>query len=282
MHFLYENMSQGKRIHNKGAGDESLPPQAYEKLIEDMANVRVAFQMVGGDKIWFKRYDLNVRNWAQRLHSLFSRVFNNPIFYASSPMSPQEALKHEVGKIEQFGAKGFNVPKVLYEGEIVLAISDLGDNLEIVFKKNSEQDRDYCDKLLCLWAGEIGKLHAAGLCHGRPHPRDVTYTNENWAFLDFEENPESVMPMEYAQARDFFLLFHQLVKLMGNKKILDEALKMYKKNAPAEVLVVAQKSLRDLGWVIKLAGLLVKISKRNDLERFLLASHFLKQNLETS
>ncbi len=56
------------------------------------------------------------------------------------------------------------------------------------------------DGLLLRAATEIGRLHRAGLCHGRPHPRDFVIDAEGrFGFLDFEEDPQAVMPLASAQ-----------------------------------------------------------------------------------
>src|SRR5690606_39575859 len=65
--------------------------------------------------------------------------------------------------------------------------------------------------MLVEMAGALGRVHARGLCHGRPHPRDLFRTADGrWGYLDFEEEPEASMPLAAAQAREVWLMFMEI------------------------------------------------------------------------
>ncbi len=157
-------------------------------------------------------------------------------FCAARRKRTRRAWPSEKRKAQAFLAAGFEVPRIVYGEGPVLVLSDVApiiqDRLKCLRKENAQEH----DELLIHCAHALGKAHAKGLCHGRPHPRDFFQKNGVAGFLDFEEEPEAVMPLAVAQARDVWLLFFQITAQARFSKTPHRALAAYRAAAPADVV----------------------------------------------
>ncbi len=160
--------------------------------------------------VWIKRYAGREGLMRVRAQSLLARLLREPMLRPSPVLSPDRMIGRETAKMAAFKAAGFRTAGIVYRGPRALVLENLGRNLGGDMRDARGEPVSH-DALLVRCATEIGRLHRAGLCHGRPHPRDFVITADDaFAFLDFEEDPEAVMPLASAQARDVLLLFLQI------------------------------------------------------------------------
>ena len=257
---------------------------SVEQAIEDINNEtwpnRVHVKLIDGEKFWFKVYSFRNYPFGRVAHRLFSFIVRQPFLKATKLNSPTTCLQRELKKAQDFRDAGFLTPQIMAVKHNIVAMKDAGTAFQEYLAPVAAKDADLYDKLLCEWAGQYGKLHAKGLCHGRPHLRDIIFQNNQWIFLDFEEQPEDVMPLATAQARDLLLIFHVLSRKIRVESNLEKALLAYSKHAPREVLIALHKILQDIEPIIKLAKFLSKLHSGSDIKRFISATDFLKQNLE--
>ncbi|MCC5971890.1 MAG: hypothetical protein JJU15_18270 [Pararhodobacter sp.] len=101
-------------------------------------------------------------------------------------------------------ARGAPVPPILAEGEGYLVLPDSGPSLEATLTDAAPDER----LRACRAAGAaLAGLHALGLAHGRPHPRDLCWDGARIVFLDFERG-SSANASERRQIWDLVLLIH--------------------------------------------------------------------------
>ncbi|HXV31194.1 MAG TPA: serine/threonine protein phosphatase, partial [Sinorhizobium sp.] len=133
--------------------------------------------------VWIKRYGRHGQRLVQRFQWLASRLTGRTFLRPSPLLRPEEAVDREVRQIAAFSAAGFMTPEVLYRGPTAIVLSHLG--LPVLRQMSELDDNSEAhDALLIRCASELGKLHAAGLCHGRPHPRDFVLNEGRFGFLD--------------------------------------------------------------------------------------------------
>ncbi|OJU51827.1 MAG: serine/threonine protein phosphatase [Mesorhizobium sp. 61-13] len=205
------------------------------RLIVAQASLRVSRASVDGRLVWIKRYDVEAKPLAKRLHSLISPLL--PAFLRSSPTTgPAEAIAREMRKLASFRAAGFAVPDLVFSNQSVLVLSDVGEVVQKTLVDSLPADPARHDDLLVEVAKALGEAHRAGLCHGRPHPRDMFLRDGRIGFLDFEEEPEAVMTLAMAQARDAWLLFLQISPRAVLPETQARALAAYRAAAPLEVI----------------------------------------------
>lgn len=227
--------------------------------------------------VWIKRYGTEKVNMWYWPHRLLSPLL--PPFFRAGPLrSPDEMIGQEVVRIERFMLKGVQVPEVLYRAGATLILSDLSPSVHAKLAAIRETDAVGHEALLVETAAALGRIHAAGLCHGRPHPRDLTVVDGRIGFLDFEEDPEAVMPLADAQARDIWILFFQLTRrTLQGEPTLDRAYRAWSKAAPAEARVALGRLIRLAARFLPAARLIGRVHMGSDLRRFIVATGYLEK-----
>lgn len=226
--------------------------------------------------VWIKRYGTESALIWRRLYLPFERLM--PMAFRVTPVrSPAQMIQQEIRRMERFRGKGIDVPEVLYQAGSTLVLSDVGQAMELHLY-NVRSDPKAYDDLLVFCAAELGRIHAAGLCHGRPYPRDMTMTNGRVGFLDFEEDPEAVMPLETAQARDLWILFFQLARrAQAGEATLKRALDAWKDQVSEGVWHELRQIIRMAARFLPLARLIGRVRMGSDLRRFIVATGYLEK-----
>ncbi|WP_083639504.1 BUD32 family EKC/KEOPS complex subunit [Xaviernesmea oryzae] len=233
----------------------------------------------GGRALWIKRYEGLTPSLLRgtMLRRLAARLGPNARMLAPSPrLSAEASAQGEKRRIEALAAAGFRVPRILYQGPAALVLSDLGPNVLALMKALSPVDPQGHDALLVRCARELGRLHAAGLCHGRPHPRDFALDSQGFGFLDLEEDPAAVMPMPLAQARDFWLLFLQVASRALARETLEQALAAWRENRPNAAETALDDIIPMLARFLPLARFALRLRRGADIDRFILATDYLR------
>ncbi|UHS60163.1 serine/threonine protein phosphatase [Agrobacterium vaccinii] len=227
--------------------------------------------------VWIKRQGTETAPWWLKIQAFFAAALPYKFLKPSPILKPTEMMAREKRRMMTFGENGFPVPEIIYSSQTAIVISDVGPTVQRILKTKRGAGASDHDGLLIDCAAAIGNLHAAGLCHGRPHVRDFFLQDGRIGFMDFEEEPEAVMPLETAQARDIWLLFLPLVSLAQNgKTTLDAAYQAWSARAPKETIVELQRLVRVLSRFLPLARLIGRVRMGSDLQRFIVATDYLK------
>lgn len=241
-----------------GTDDENgdvLSPQATETLIRLLAgseHTRLSSAQIDGQAVWIKRLDAERWPFAKWMHAWMSPLIPFVFLRSSAPGTAADMARREARKSATFRARGFATPAILYQGDAVLVLSEVAEIAQHRLSRLRETDPEQHEELLVSMAAALGSVHAAGLCHGRPHPSDFFYQNESWGFLDFEEEPEAVMPLAVAHARDVWLLFLPISTVALREETVGRAFAAYRANAPAA-------TIPELRRVVSLFSLLVPV-----------------------
>lgn len=155
------------------------------------------------DYLWVKQaVPPKARIW-HVLQKIIAAIIPNPMLRATVSDGGGNALRMEATRLQEFRAKGFHAPEVKDFNDEMLIITHLGPQLrEELDRMNSAEQRMAVMKTA---TAELARLHNAGLAHGRPYLRDMTWDGDKIGFLDLEENPVDVMPLASAQARDVWV-----------------------------------------------------------------------------
>ena len=171
-------------------------------LANAASRLRMQPVQIGGRKVWVKQFGVERLHPGRFLHWLAS-PFIYPCFLKSSALrGGRGMLKREKRKISLFERAGFKVPAILAEG---------GEGRGRVDDDEAGHERAVAGAQVHVVVElELGHQEqrqplAAGLCHGRPLARDAILSGADVVFVDFEEEPEAVMPLADAQARDLWV-----------------------------------------------------------------------------
>lgn len=218
--------------------DTKLSPEGLEQLTQLLAGtpVRLSSAQIDGRTVWIKRFDTEGRSIPEALHALASPLLPLTFMRSSPRANPEQLCDREARKSHAFQMAGFQALVVLYRRGPVLAVAEVHEILEPKLHGLRDADPAAHDELLVDMAGALGQIHAAGLCHGRPHPRDMYLNDLGWGFIDFEEEPEAAMPLAAAQARDVWLAFAQITYRAVNAATPVRAFRAWQTEAPFSIL----------------------------------------------
>jgi tRNA A-37 threonylcarbamoyl transferase component Bud32 len=243
--------------------------------------------LVGGSKrvqrvplskrtVWIKRYGTEKPSWWMHLQVGLSRLVPISYLRPSPYLPPRDMAAREVRRIGLFSGKGFATPRVLYASRGAIVLSDVGTTVQQRLRALKDTDPAVHDDMLVGCAAELGKLHAAGLCHGRPYPRDMFFSGDRMGFMDFEEEPQTVMPLATAQARDIWLLFLQIASGARLGSVTrDRAYEAWARQAPGAAVAELRRMTGFLGGFLSLARLIGRVHMGSDLRRFIIATSYL-------
>ena len=238
-----------------------------DAYLDALPRQRITRGKIGSRTVWIKRYDAVRRPFGKLLHETISPLLPHAVQKASPRVDPHGLADREFRKISAFDAAGFHVPEVLFRRDAILVLSDEGQTLEGLLDDLRTSDVARHDRLLIESAVLLAKAHAAGLCHGRPHKRDILLNQGVWGFIDFEEEPEAVMPLAAAQARDVWLLFFQITHAALNPETAKLAFAAYRQGAPGQVLDSLNKLVGPFRRAMPLVRLFLKLRPGGDIER---------------
>lgn len=189
------------------------------------------------------------RYWLKRVERLAGRL-------RVQKGDPAKAFAAEREGLREAAAAGLPVAGVAAEGPDWLLMPDAGPTLpEMV----ADQGRSEAEKLRAFAeAGRaLGRLHWAGMAHGRPAVRDVCWDGATARFIDLERF-RRVGRAGFWQAADVVMFAQTAFTLWPREPHwLDAALAAYAISAPEGATVAVRRLVRWLtpvGWLA--AGLL--------------------------
>jgi len=195
-----------------------------------------------GRTLWIKQtVPPKARIW-HTVQKLVAAAFGLPILRATVSEGGSHSLKMEADRLAQFKQLGFHVPDVIAVYDDIMVMTDAGPQLRARLDQTTDSETRITDLKAAINA--LAALHKAGLAHGRPYMRDMTWDGKNIGFLDLEENPVLVMPLATAQARDLWIFLSaasRYARRPGNKMHYEDALILdlfneYKKSADPKIL----------------------------------------------
>ncbi len=177
-------------------------------------------------------------------------------------------IERECRQIDAFRTHGFAVPEVLYRSRSALVLSDLGPSVGAQLVAMRQQDPDGHEALVERCGLELGRVHGAGLCHGRPHPRDFALPDGQFGFFDFEEDPAAVMPLAMAQARDVWLLLLDTTTRALSATTPIATLAAWRRFRPENAEFALAELVSRLARLLPVVHLMLRVRTGRDLERF--------------
>lgn len=226
--------------------------------------------------VWIKRQGTETPSWWIKVQTFLAKLLPYTFMRPSPPLDGAGLMRRELETLQAFKARGFPVPPVIYSSQTAVVLGDVGPTIMERMDAMKATTQAEHDGLLVKSAQALGELHAAGLCHGRPHVRDFFLEDGRVGFMDFEERPQEVMPLETAQARDIWLLFLQVAtRACDAPKTCDAAFAGWRENAPARAQEELYRLTGILGRFLPLARLIGRVRMGSDLRRFIMATDYL-------
>ncbi len=174
-----------------------------------------------GETYWVKRPQAIQPSFWHKIQKIINLILPLEIVKATIAQDASSSLAHEIKQLKTLEKKQISVPKLITQADDWVCMSNAGPTLHELLEKGK------CSEKHLLKAAEtLANFHEKGLYHGRAKLNDLTLINKDEiGFIDFEENPLSVMSLESAQNRDLYLFISSLCR--WNQKTAEEALKTY-------------------------------------------------------
>lgn len=166
----------------------------------------------GGKKYIIKQQQSPRSKIGYKILTFFSKLFFIPILQGIHIPGGKPTQDMEVKRLAALHKAGITVPEILYECEYYIILSHLGDtNFENLLKNPGQHTvQYYWEQVL----DGILKTHAQGAYLSQAFMRNIIGTEDKIAFVDFEDDPGSVMSVAQAQARDWLLCMHSSSRLL--------------------------------------------------------------------
>ncbi|MDQ0318365.1 tRNA A-37 threonylcarbamoyl transferase component Bud32 [Pararhizobium capsulatum DSM 1112] len=243
---------------------------------------RVQRVTLSDQTVWVKRYARLGPRFRKRILWLLARLLRQSVLRPAPLLNAQGMVEREIRRIENFTATGFLTPTVLYRNDTTLVLSHLGQNVLQQMNGLAKGDPVAHGALLVRCGLELGRLHAAGLCHGRPHPRDFVLDGDAFGFLDFEEEPDAVMRLATTQARDIWLLFLQVASRCLHPETPAAVLEAWRSHRPEHAEIALGQIVPFFSRLLPFARFAARLRAGKDIMRFISATDFLRSATMTT
>jgi tRNA A-37 threonylcarbamoyl transferase component Bud32 len=263
------------------AVSQELSDESQWAALAAQATDRIQRAAVGTELVWIKSIDVKKLHLGHYLQSLLSIGLPGTVFRPATLERGEDAAKGEAARMAAFAKAGFPVPDVLYQEKSKLILSDCGDSIqEMLSALRQAGDEDRHDALLVAIAESMGRVHAAGLVHGRPHPRDMFVRDNAVGYLDFEQTPLRVMKLDRAQARDALFIFAFICDMAKRGNTAERAFAAWSANAPDDAKKQLSRAISQMKPLIIVGSWVSRIKLGADLRRFLAGTKFLLMMLQ--
>lgn len=173
---------------------------------------------IAGEAAWLKHYDNGGgRRYRLAALDLLARKLGLGPLRPPPHHAGREARDIEQRRILELQEAGVRVPQILGVGDGALVLSDIGPTLASRMREAGDEPARL-DALTGEAIAAIGDGHARGAHFGQPWPRNLTFDERGVGFIDFEEDPLEVMPLDDAQARDWVLFAYGTARYYSGRQ----------------------------------------------------------------
>ena len=187
-------------------------------------------------------------NIGERFLRLVATVAGLPLLLAAPVPGAAAAQEVEVRRLGELRAAGVRVPRVVHVDTEFFVMERLdGPNVSEAMAREPERS-------LPLWRQGLEfilDVHARGQYLSQAYARNLIVDPQGLAAVDFEDDPQQIMPLPHAQARDWLLYLHSTVWLLLPQRGKDAHL-VWDQLVQAdsrEVVGLLDATARRMGWL---------------------------------
>ncbi|MGP1682727.1 MAG: hypothetical protein ACTS8S_10420, partial [Giesbergeria sp.] len=219
----------------------------------------IASYQDAGEQLWLKKAGPRNGSGRYRLMGALATLLRLPLLTPVPNLGGPQAIATEARRLRELAALGIHVPELLAVQPDALLLRHLG----VPGKPTPSLANEMRDAVptgaaavLALWQqglAAIGQVHASGSCLSQAFARNlVRCADGQVGFIDFEDDPTSVLPLALCQARDALCFAHSSALALHEANALTTARPLWNswltQGAPAMQAAVAAGAAR-LGWL---------------------------------
>ncbi len=184
--------------------------------------------------------------------NLFSKALRLPLLKAVPQPGGEAAILNETIRLTSLAENNINVPKLLAHGKDWLLIEDVGDSIvkQLKAKATTQQQRQHLFSL-CLEA--IKGVHLNDQYLSQCFVRNMLINqDEEVVFIDFEDDPRTVMSVPEAQARDLLLFINSTARFFINdQSFFKQQVQRFLKDHDKTMIDTLEHTVKKMRWLTK-------------------------------
>lgn len=211
--------------------------------------------LANGDSVWVRRAGAPHARWRYRLLGVVAGCLKLQILTPVPNWGGAVGIATEARRLQQLRAAGIAVPVLLAQQSDALMMSNIGQHNLL---REWQNQRHAPAVLLQRWQSgldAIATVHRQGQYLSQAFARNLMYDGHCIGFIDFEDDPGSVMPLALCQARDWLCYLHSGARLMQQAGILTAACRGWQQTLGAADVAVARHVNRAVRCLRPLRGL---------------------------
>jgi hypothetical protein len=226
---------------------------ALQQCLLIQTDLMQSHTLANGERVWVRRAGARNSAWRYHLLKLAQQISGIHMLQPVPNLGGIPSLQTEAARLHALSIAGVQVPIILAQQPNALMISHIGEhNLEKEWKQHQYQP----EILLQRWQlglNAIEDVHKRKQYLSETFARNMIYVNQNSiGFIDFEDDPLSVMPLPACHARDWLCYLHSGARLMQDYSVASQAKALWDNmmhNQPHEVHTIVANSLRKIRWM---------------------------------
>lgn len=249
----------------------------FSQKLKDSHKVHpVDYQSV---RYWLKKAEKNNNKLLLNMMGRISKYLKTPLLRPAVKYSGKESIRFESEHLAKLAELGATVPKVMSQGDDWLLLSDMGKNASGYFK-DKNQSRENVRAAYISILSSIKRLHDNDGYLSQAFVRNITFIDgdiKKVGFIDFEDNPLTVLTLEQAKAKDLLYFTSSMARFfLNDEESFKEITALYLSNYSREIKDLLRQTRRALLWTLKMPFQENLGKDYKKLKLFLLSTDFLE------
>lgn len=185
---------------------------------------------VDGTWVWIKRTGPLVPAWRYQILRVLRGLLDEPVLGPVVNHGGREAIATEIRRLKDLSARGIRVPQLLAEDQDGFVMSHLGlpgqdvHSLGNVIRAVVPQGGEAIMPLWLQGLAMIDQVHRSGSVLSQAFARNMVVCPDGaLACVDFEDDPQAVLPMAVCQVRDALCYAHSTAVYLSHAGALPQA-----------------------------------------------------------
>lgn len=221
------------------------------RILAQQTRLIQRYELPDGTIVWVRRAGRHNAGWRYRLQNILARLVVNRLLAAVPNPGGQRTIATEAARLRALSAAGIAVPQLLAQQPDGLMMSQLGMHNLLKEWKNQHNHPDILLSRWHLGLRAIAEVHQQQQYLSQTFARNMMFIDdEHIGFIDFEDDPGTVLPLSLCQARDWLCYLHSGAIVMHQSGLSAEAQATWHTvlaSEPPAIQAAVNKTLRSIG-----------------------------------
>jgi hypothetical protein len=215
--------------------------------------------LLRGQQVWLKCAGAAHPQWPYWVLGVIAKLVRLPALAPVPNRGGEEAIRIEAERLRDLAARGLRVPVVLAtepEGFLMSHLGRPGESTPSLAEEMNERtgtDPAAVLSMFCQGLDAVGLVHASGTYLSQAFARNLVRCPDGAVgYIDFEDDPASVMSLPQCQVRDVLCYVHSAAIYLqeaGQLEAAREPWRCWLELQPTVVRTLAHTSTRRMRWL---------------------------------